>query len=122
MKALVVFSGESNHPLRGLLKPGFRHCAVVVEEDYGVWVLLDSAEGLPCVQVVAYDKRAAIERLGDAGYTVLETSQKPVKWAWPWMLANCVGMVKSVLGINAPLTWTPYQLYCLILKQQEQMP
>ena len=30
-RAVVVFSGETDLPYLGLLKPGFRHCSLVVE-------------------------------------------------------------------------------------------
>ena len=30
---------------------------------------------------------------------------------WPLAVANCVGMVKSLLGVSAPLAFTPWQLY-----------
>jgi len=122
LKALIIFSGESRHPLKWLLRPGFRHVSVVVEDPYGAWIMVDASEGLPNVEIVGYVEEVVRERFEEAGYRVLSARQSTRAAPWPLALANCVGMVKSVLGINAPLTWTPYQLYCLILKQQEHAP
>lgn len=115
MKAIVVFHGSSNHYLAPLLKPGFAHClvAILVERDgQGWWVSIDPAKGVPVIAVECDpdgDLRGYYEELG---CTVIETETRdPRPPRWSWALANCVGVVKYVLGIRAPFCITPYQLY-----------
>jgi hypothetical protein len=111
LNALVVFHGESTHSLAWLLKPGFRHVLVCILVN-GYWISVDPADGLPKIEVQCgpdFDLRAAFE---DAGAVVVATDMRTTTPPnWPWALANCVGVVKAVLGIRAPFVITPYQLF-----------
>ena len=107
-KALAVFHDYGNHPWDPILKTGFKHCfCSVASGEY--WILIDSRMGLPHVEVVshsAYDLKQFYE---DQGYTVVAIERgRPTKL--PFIHSNCVGMVKSVLGIKT-FAFTPYQLY-----------
>lgn len=109
LKALVCFSGRSDHPLAWLLHKEFRHVFVAVQVEE-CWVRIDGADGRVRVEIAAnagYDL-AALYR--DHGFTVIETEQGP-GWVGPFVPANCVGLVRSVLGLRAPFVFTPYQLY-----------
>jgi hypothetical protein len=115
LRALVVFHSNSDHWLASLLKPGFAHCLVciLVERDgQGYWLSIDPAKGVPLINVECGpdgDLRGYYEALG---CTVIETEtceSHPPRWSWA--LANCVGVLKYVLGVRAPLVITPYQLF-----------
>ena len=109
MTNLVVFHDHGSHILDPLLKVGFRHCFAVVETgDYMVSV--DGQAGVPTVEVVcpsSYDLAAFYAR---QGFTVVEVGEGAAS-PMPLSISNCVGMVKSVLGIRALFAFTPYQLY-----------
>lgn len=114
-KALVVFGGKSDHPLAPLLKEGFHHCFVAVLSE-GYWITVDNVLGHMVIKVVAGPDEDLSGHYRRHGYTVVETTtQKPDVWKFnPFygniMVANCVGLVKSVLSMNS-LVWTPYSLY-----------
>lgn len=116
MRALVVFHGDPTHWLARFLKPGFHHvfvCVLVERDGQGWWVSIDPALGLPTINVECGpdgDLRGFYE---DLNCTVIETERLPGQRLprWSWALANCVGVVKFVIGIRAPFCITPYQLY-----------
>jgi hypothetical protein len=115
VKALVVFQDQSAHRLAWLLRPGFRHvfiCLLTEREGVGYWISIDPAWGLPLIDVQCgadTDLRAFYEGLG---HRVIELERlSPPEPRWPWALANCVGVVKAVLGLKAPFVITPYQLF-----------
>ena len=107
--ALVIFCEDDGHPLARLLRPGFRHCFCAVC-DGAYWIKVDGLDGRPQVKVV---ERAGFDLAAfyrNEGYTVVEVEPGPGPRA-PFAIVNCVGMVKSALGIRAPFAWTPYRLY-----------
>ena len=108
--ALVVFHGHGDHWLSRLLRPGFRHvfCAI---DDGRYWIAIDGKMGVPEIKVVAgadYDLESFYL---DQGFTVLATTMGRYPPPGPIAIANCVGMVKAVLALSAPLAVTPYGLY-----------
>jgi len=115
MKALVMFKDSSGHPLDFFLKPKFKHCFVCIQSgDY--WIEINSIKNVLSIKVMTgadYDMEDFYRNLG---HIVVLTSQRvvcPSKFNifyGSFMVANCVGVVKSVLGINN-LSWTPYSLY-----------
>jgi len=110
MKALVVFRGlKAEHPLGFLLKKGFRHCFVCLEND-DLWIQIDYCAGIPEVKYLAnndFDLKGFYE---DQGMTVVETYQRDTAPTVPVVIRNCVGLVKQVLGIRN-FSFTPYSLY-----------
>ena len=111
---LVVFHDHGCHILDPLLEKGFRHCFAAVQTgDY--WVTIDGKAGIPSVDVVcakSYDLKSFYD---SHGFTVTEVGEgQPL--TLPLVLSNCVGMVKSVLGIRAPFAVTPYQLYRRLIR------
>lgn len=117
-RALVAFTGETELRLLKFLKPGFRHCLVVIESAKrdvrhgGCWAfynpLVDATE-LTILVAPAAQVRAQLER---AGYRVIETrTQEPKLGANGWWPFTCVEAIKRALGISAPSIITPWQLY-----------
>lgn len=109
-RALVVFHDHGAHILDRFLKPGFRHCFVDIEDGH-CWISIDGRVGVPVIAAVApaeYDL-AAFYR--EQGFTVVEMERGAAATRLPFINANCVGIVKVILGIRAPLVLSPWQLY-----------
>jgi len=112
LPALAVFSGETEFWWLKGLKPGFRHCFLVLEID-GVWVVFDP---------LSHQTRFGLFPAGDAatlaagyeasGCTVAPCLARPAppKRA-PLLPHTCVEAVKRVLGLHARGVLTPWQLY-----------
>jgi hypothetical protein len=110
LKALVCFHDPAGARLPWLLKRGFRHCfACVLDGEH--WLLVDGANGVPLVKLLQQADFDLAQFYREEGYTVVETAQGAQPIRCPFSLANCVGLVKAVLAIRAPFTFTPWQLY-----------
>ncbi len=115
MNALVIFHDHGCHVLDPLLKRGFRHCFVVVKDDAGFWIRIDSKIGVPEIDVVGGPKDDLAAFWRDHGYTVVET-KRGTDAPRVGLITNCVGMVKCVLGLRAAFVLTPRQLYRRLTK------
>lgn len=109
--AVVIFTDDSGHPLAPWLKAGFRHCFVAVRDEKGPWLLIDPKNGTPTISVIGLNDFDVAGFYREMGLTAVETQRTNEPFFFPWTIANCVGMVKAVLGIRAPLVVTPYGLY-----------
>jgi len=110
-RALVAFGGNAVLPWLKLLKPGYRHCFVLVEEAGG-WILYNP---LSHRTELAFHAGLTGEDIAEhyrlAGYEIVETfvlgaprRQAPVR---PY---SCVEAVKRALGIHSGRVLTPWQL------------
>lgn len=120
-RALVVFSGKADLPWLRLLRPGFRHC----------FVLLRVGEAWICVNPLAH--RTSIELWHPAsegdlvhwlrrqdGLTVVETVARiPPRTPAPLGLYSCVEEVKRVLGLHDRWTVTPRRLYLRLIDRNK---
>lgn len=110
LRALVIFHDQGMGFASRFLKPGFRHCAVAVDDgDY--WVGFDGVDGRPDLRVIAdadFDLAGHHEAQGHHAVEV-RISRRPLG-AGPG-LNTCVGAIKRILGIKAPWLQTPHQLY-----------
>ena len=97
MLAVACFSGPEH----------FAHVFVVVRDGWR-WIKLDGSGGRLTVKDMGYEPPAA--RLRADGWIVVETEISDGRNYYPAMGATCVGMVKRVLGVNAPFVWTSKQL------------
>lgn len=115
-RALVVFHDPEGARWQWLLKPGFRHVFCVIEAK-GNWIMVDARDGVPVIEYLTRDfDLAGFYR--EHGLTVIETEQRTEPQRTPFVVNNCVGLVKAVLAIRAPLAWTPYQLFRHLRKRQ----
>lgn len=110
--ALVVFSGETDIPWLKVLRPGFRHCFIILKAS-DRWISIDPLAHMTCIDLhdVSVDDDLG-GLLGENGLTVVETHLReadPVPS--PPMLCTCVEMVKRILGIQSARIVTPWQLY-----------
>lgn len=110
MEALACFHNHGNHILARFLKPGFRHVFVALQSGK-YWIRIDALVGRPVIEVVCSADYDLATFYRQEGFTVVETRQGAKLAAWPLAVVSCVGIVKAVLCLNAPLVVTPYQLY-----------
>lgn len=118
-KAWVVFSGKADVPWLKLLRPGFRHCFVLLH-DGRYWLSVDPMLNYMDVQLqkVPSDFDVA-DWLKQRGNIVVPASVcRDKKVPAPWSPFTCVEAVKRVLGIHARWVMTPRQLYKFLQKQK----
>ena len=113
VKAVVVFSGQTELLLlRMFLKPGFRHCFLLLH-DGKCWVSIDPLASHMEVKTYHHlpDDLDLPAWLQGRGHTVIEAPvfAQNTKAGLSWMC--CVEVVKRCLGVRAFGVWTPWQLY-----------
>lgn len=110
-RAWVVFSGRADLPWLKILKPGFRHCFVVLNDGVR-WITMDPLSNYTDVIVhsfpVDFDFPGWLAKRGN--HVVSTCAECPVKPA-PWGVFSCVEAVKRCLGIHRRFIFTPWQLY-----------
>jgi hypothetical protein len=112
-KAWVVFSGQTEISWLKCLKPGFRHCYVLIN-DGERWMSLDPLSHVTELSVhhhvpPDFDLPAWLESRGNR--TVKAPMNRDVTKPAPFMLFTCVEAVKRVLGMHRRGIVTPWQLY-----------
>ncbi len=112
-KAWVVFSGQTDLTWLKCLKPGFRHCYVLIN-DGERWTSIDPLSHVTEVAVhhhvpTDFDLPDWLSR---RGMTVVPAFiQRNIKTPAPFMLFTCVEAVKRLLGLHRRFILTPWQLY-----------
>lgn len=111
-RALVLFGGEPQLAWLKALKPGFRHCAAVLQCG-AVWVIYNPMSNATEVATTpACDAAALAARFAAEGYRVVAAPVAPPRPApLPWRPFTCVEAVKRAIGLRAPTVFTPWQLY-----------
>ncbi|MBL6934032.1 MAG: hypothetical protein ISR48_01330 [Alphaproteobacteria bacterium] len=118
-EAAVVFSGRADLWWLKFLKPGFRHCFLVLRAG-GHWVVMDPLAHRTEIQVPPVDREFDLCRWLEAqGFTVVRTRVSPMDGEGsarpaPWMPFSCVEAIKRVLGIRSRRVVTPWSLYCYL--------
>ena len=116
--ALVVFSGNADLKWLRILKPGFRHCFLLLETQGG-WVLYNPLSHRTEIAVIEGASERELMRLyRGQGFRVVPWTMPrvPLKPA-PWGVYTCVEAVKRVLGIHAPGVITPKNLFNFLKKK-----
>lgn len=110
-RAWVVFSGQADLPWLRLLRPGFRHCYVLIN-DGEHWMSIDP---LSChTEVMVHHIAPAFDLPGwlrARNLTVVQADVRPQSRPAPWSVYSCVEVVKRILGLQDFWVLTPYQLY-----------
>lgn len=110
--AWVVFSGETDLPWLRMLKPGFRHCFVLMN-DGRHWVSIDPLANH--TEVTVHHVPASFDLpkwLADRGQKVVTAPVcRTRRNVAPVGLFTCVEAVKRVLGLHDGFVFTPWQLY-----------
>ena len=110
--AWVVFSGETDLPWLRFLRPGFRHCFVLLN-DGRHWLSCDPLANKTEITVHHVPADFDLpEWLSQRGQRVVRASVRaaPRRCAPP-MPFTCVEAVKRILGLHDRWIMTPWQLY-----------
>lgn len=112
--AVVVFQDEVSLWWLRLLRPGFRHCYLLLPCGENSYLELNAYSNCLLVQIrrfgVGYDYLAELERQGKTLIRDVLVEKAPLKPA-PLAPFSCVELVKRVLGIHDFFLITPNQLY-----------
>ena len=109
--AVVIFTDKGAHIFDRWLKPGFKGVVVATRgETHWIGMEFPYGHAEMVVSVPAHVDLAAAYR--EEGYTVCEARVGTERPRGPVMANSCVGLAKRLLGLRAPLVWTPWQLYC----------
>lgn len=117
-KAWVVFSGQTDLPWLKILKEGYRHCYIILNDGHH-WITIDPLSSYMDVSVPDLPSDFNLPLwMKNSGQTVLPAQIRHIDKQAPWMLFSCVEAVKRVPGIHKRWIITPWQLYRHL--QQEQ--
>lgn len=111
VQAWIVFSGKADLPWLKILKPGFRHCYLLLS-DGKRWITLDPLSSY--MEVLVHDTPPDFDVPGwlrMRGHRVVSADvDRPQKCA-PFALFSCVEAVKRSIGLHDWRIITPWQLY-----------
>jgi hypothetical protein len=112
LRAWVVFCDGCELAWLRLLRPGFRHCFVILH-DGGHWISVDPLAPLLEVTVPAVAANTDLPAwLAAQGHLVVPaTVRRGLRRPAPWGPFTCVETVKRVLGLHARTVFTPWQLF-----------
>lgn len=122
-QAWVIFTGKTDIFWLKLLKPGFRHCFILLN-DGKVWMSLDSLSSYTDIQVYHHlDKNFDLPQwLQEQNYQVVSyPMDQNINKAAPWMFFTCVEAAKRVLGVHNRFIFTPWQLYRHLTKTKNNL-
>ncbi len=111
-RAYVVFTGRADLAWLRLLRPGFRHCFVVIQ-DGSHWLSLEPlATFLDLVVQPVPSEFDLPAWYRERGFLVVparldRSHRRPA----PWGPFTCVEVVKRALGLRDRWVLTPFQLY-----------
>ncbi|CCQ72348.1 hypothetical protein [Magnetospira sp. QH-2] len=116
--AIVGFVAHTDIWWLSWLRPGFRHCFVLVKEADG-WVLCDPLSHQTVVRRWPIPSGlGTLVWLHENGYrlAVTKVREAPKRMA-PFRLYTCVESVKRVLGLHNRWILTPWQLFRYLIRQ-----
>ena len=122
VSVLVVFGDAPEKPLLRFLKPGFRHCFVLVSgARAGEWICLDPQSHRIRCETWCYsplfDPASYYRAIGHHCVWADYPRSLPRKIRLGPM--SCVEMIKRLLGIGGVWIVTPHQLYRTLVKRSE---
>lgn len=115
----VVFTDHTDLFWLKILKRGFRHCYILMYDGMH-WTSYDPLASHTEIMFHHdlpddFDFIAHVEMMGDIAVPALVKLQG--KAIAPPAFFTCVEAVKRILGLHSVLTWTPWQLYKYLTKQ-----
>jgi hypothetical protein len=119
--ALVIFGENQTVFWLRWLHIGFRHCFVCISVN-NHWVICDSLLHRTNLTVIEGVTASDLVRwYSDRGCTVVRTNVRdPQPECAALRPYTCVEAVKRILGIHAPWTFTPWQLYRRLIREKEK--
>ena len=120
VKAWVAFSGQADLPWLKILKEGYRHCYIILN-DGKRWIIIDPLSNYMDVSVhdMPLDFNLPLW-MKSRGHIIVPAEPRRIDKQAPWMPFSCVETVKRVLGIHQSLIFTPWQLYKFLRKEQTE--
>lgn len=110
--ALVVFSDNAGVWWLRYLKPGFRHCFVMLETDRGCVWIDPLSTGLTIKPLEGFELAGLMRWYKDQGMRVVKVNVDERKaQAFSWAPMTCVEVVKRLIGLRDCAVLTPWQLY-----------
>ena len=111
MDAYLIFGADNAHPFAWMLNKKYRHVwCILADHNANMWVSYNWHQGLPIVRVEAAIDFDIASHYRDQGLLVLNLASLDREAVLgPLILNNCVGHVKSVLGIGG-FSLVPNQL------------
>lgn len=124
-KIYVVFTDNTSLWWLRLLKPGFRHCYVLLElEANNTWLELNPYSNQLIIktyqQHFKFNFIQYLQKKLASHILEFEISPAPLHCA-PLSAFTCVEFVKRILGIHDVLVLTPYQLYKKIINCRKKV-
>ena len=117
--AYVAFGGNATHWWTKFLKKGFYHCLLILGNGSN-WHIIDPVMHFTDFIIVQTNRIEEIFQ--EKGYKIIKTKpQVPSKVKFSLRPYTCVETVKRFLGIQAPLIWTPYQLFGFLLNKRKKI-
>ena len=117
----IVFSNDTDIACLKILKRGFRHCFMVMQQD-SRWVLIDPRSNKTDIQILPHPPHFNFPRyFTEQGKTVLKVPNiiAPQKIMTPFPV-SCVEGIKRLIGLHHFWVITPHQLYKKIIKMQKK--
>jgi hypothetical protein len=117
----VVFSDETDLWFLKILKSGFRHCFIIMQQD-NRWVLIDPRSDKTEIQILPHPHHFNFPRFWiEQGKTVVKIPQvqTPRKIA-SILPISCVEIIKRFIGLHRWWIVTPHQLYRALVKIQKK--
>ena len=121
-RAWIIFTGHTEILWLRLLKPGFRHCYVLIN-DGKVWTSFDPLSHVIEISThhhiaADYDLPAWLETQGNR--VIEATVRRDLNRPAPFMFFTCVESCKRYLGIHNRWIFTPWALYRFLTAQRGQ--
>jgi hypothetical protein len=123
-RAYAVFSPRADLWWLRLLKPGFRHCFVVLCNGERLVAVEPLASRIEICSIDApLGPDAFLESLEALGMKVVRAGiSRAQDKGWRFGIFTCVEVVKRILGVEAWLAITPYRLYRRLSKPARRNP
>ncbi len=122
-RAFAVFCGQTDLAWLRLLRPGFRHCFLAIN-DGRHWLTLDPLATF--MEIAVQPVPPAFDLPGwyrARGFIVVPAAiDRGRRRPAPWAPFTCVEAVKRALGIHARRVITPYQLFRHLTRPAAGLP
>ncbi len=120
IKAWVVFSGQTDLPWLRILKKGYRHCYILLD-DGKHWITVDPLSNYTDISVHDMPLNFNLSLwMKNRGHMIVPATIEHRDKQAPWMPFSCVEAVKRILGIHNAFIFTPWQLYRYLQKYRQK--
>ncbi len=119
--AWVVFTNQTQLLWLKILKKGFRHCFVIINDGKN-WISIDPMSNYTDIAVHNISHDFDLPKwLRSRGHSVIKAClNNNIKKPAPWMFFTCVEACKRILGIHKRSIFTPWQLYRYLLTTKKE--